>query len=148
MEGGILMGKIEIHGRRVVGGCAEGEALVSHENLSGFGGLDRETGTVIDKRHPLYGKSITGKILVMNGAKGSSSFSTFFHYIRLHKAGPLAILYNVTTSKMAVGAIVSHVPAMTEFDIDPLSVIGDGDWVKVDADHGVIEVVRKNSNPI
>jgi predicted aconitase with swiveling domain len=117
--------------------------MVAYENISGFGGLDRETGTVIDERHHLYGKSINGKILVMNGSKGSSSFSTFFHYIRLNNVGPLAILYNVTTSKMVAGAIVSHVPSMTDFDIDPLSVIENGDRVKVDADNGVVEVVKK-----
>jgi predicted aconitase with swiveling domain len=145
MERRILLKKMVIRGRKVVGGYAEGEALVARENFSGFGGLDRETGVIIDERHPLYGKSINGKILVMNGAKGSSSFSTFFHYIRLNKVGPLAILFNVTTSKMAMGAIVSHVPAMTDFDIDPLDSIEDGDWVKVDADEGVVEVVKKNA---
>jgi predicted aconitase with swiveling domain len=49
------MSGIIIHGRKVVGGCAEGEALVSKENISGFGGFDRFTGTIIDKNHSLYG---------------------------------------------------------------------------------------------
>jgi predicted aconitase with swiveling domain len=143
MERRILMDAILIRGRKVVGGRAEGIALAARENFSGFGGLDRETGVIIDERHHLYGKSISGKILVMNGAKGSSSFSTFLHYIRLNRVGPLAILFNVITSKMVMGAIVSHVPAMTDFDIDPLCVIEDGDWVKADADNGVVEVIKK-----
>lgn len=137
------MDKIIIHGRKVAGGCVEGEALVSKENLSGFGGLHRETGMIIDEKHVLYGKYVKGKILVLNGAKGSSSFSTHFHHVRINNVGPLAILYNVTTSKMVMGALVSHVPAMTDFDIDPLSVIEDGDWVKVDADNGIVEVTKK-----
>jgi len=140
------MDKIVIHGRKVVGGYAEGEALVAHENFSGFGGLDRDTGTIIDERHHLHGKSISGKILVMNGAKGSSSFSTFLHQIRLNNVGPLAIMFKVTTSKMIMGALVSHVPVLTDFDIDPLSVVEDGDWVKVDADNGVVEVTKKEAN--
>jgi predicted aconitase with swiveling domain len=139
------MGGIVIRGRKVTGGRAEGEAIVAKENFSGFGGLDRETGMIIDERHPLYGRRISGKILVMNGAKGSSSFSTHFHHVRLNGAGPLAILYNVTTSKMVMGAIVSHVPAMTDFDVDPLSVIEDGDHVSVDADSGVVCVVKKQN---
>ena len=137
------MSTILIRGRKIVGGCAEGEALVARENFSGFGGLEKETGKIIDERHHLYGQRIGGKILVMNGAKGSSSFSTHFHHARLNNAGPLAILFNVTTSKMVMGAIVTHAPAMTDFDIDPLSVIEDGDWVKVDADNGVVEVIKK-----
>ena len=137
------MEKIAIHGRKVAGGYAEGEALVAHENFSGFGGLDKETGVIIDERHHLKGQSICGKILVMNGAKGSSSFSTYFHHIRLNKVGPLAILFNVTTSKMIIGALVSHVPTMTDFDKDPLSIIEDGDWVSVDADNGIVIVEKK-----
>ncbi|MDR1246571.1 MAG: DUF126 domain-containing protein [Clostridiales Family XIII bacterium] len=140
------MGEIILRGRKVAGGRAEGEAIVARENFSGFGGLDRETGMIIDERHPLYGRCIGGKILVMNGAKGSSSFSTHFHHVRLNGAGPLAILYNVATSKMVMGAIVSHVPAMTGFDIDPLSVIEDGDLVRVDADSGVVCVVKARSS--
>ena len=137
------MEKIVIKGRKVVGGCSEGEALVTKENFSGFGGLEKETGRIIDERHPLYNKTIGGKILVMNGAKGSSSFSTHFHHVRINNKGPLAILFNVTTSKMIMGAIVSHVPAMTDFDINPLDVIETGDWVKVDADNGIIEVSKQ-----
>ena len=97
----------------------------------------------MDEKHPLYNQFITGKILVMNGAKGSSSFSTHFHHVRINNRGPLAILFKVTTSKMIMGTIVSHVPAMTDFDIDPLTVIESGDWVKVDADNGIVEVVKK-----
>ena len=140
------MNKIVIRGRKVSGGCVEGKALVAKDNFSGFGGLDRETGMIIDERHSLHGQYIGGKILVMNGAKGSSSFSLWLHHVRLNGAGPLAILYNVTTSKMVMGALVSHVPAMTKFDIDPLSVIEEGDWVRVDADNGVVEVTKKKSS--
>ncbi|MDR1571815.1 MAG: aconitase X [Clostridiales Family XIII bacterium] len=43
----------------------------------------------------------------------------------------------------ALGALVSHVPAMTDFDVDPLSVIETGDWVKVDADSGTVEIEKK-----
>jgi len=35
------------------------------------------------------------------------------------------------------------VPAVTELDQDPLNVIETGDWVKVDGDRGVVEIVKK-----
>jgi predicted aconitase with swiveling domain len=142
------MDKMIIHGRKVVGGTAEGEALVTKENFSGFGGLDRITGEIIDEKHPLFGRRIGRKILIMNGAKGSSSFSTHFHHVRINNAGPLAILYNVTTSKMVMGAIVSHVPAMTAFDLNPLDVVETGDWVRIDADKGIVEVIKKIKGPV
>lgn len=138
------MMNIIIRGRKIVGGCAEGEALVTKETLSGFGGIDKATGMVIDKRHELYGKSVAGKILVLPGAKGSSSFSVFCHTIRLNGVAPRAVLYNVTTSKMALGAVVMHAPAMTDFDLDPLAMIESGDWVRIDADHGIVEVRKKD----
>jgi predicted aconitase with swiveling domain len=47
------------------------------------------------------------------------------------------------TTKMALGAVVTHAPSMTEFDRDPLTCIETGDWVKVDADRGIVEVTKK-----
>jgi predicted aconitase with swiveling domain len=47
------------------------------------------------------------------------------------------------TTKIALGAVVTRVPAMTDFDRDPLEVIETGDWVKVDADKGVVEVTKR-----
>ena len=44
------MEKIVLHGRKVVGGVIEGEALVTKETISGWGGIDVKTGTIIDWR--------------------------------------------------------------------------------------------------
>ena len=140
------MSKLTLHGRTVVAGKAEGEALVSTEPLSGFGGIDFDTGIVIDRRHQLYNQCLKDKILIMPGAKGSSSFSIYFHKLRLNDKAPKAVLYNVTTSKMALGALVLHAPAMTAFDIDPVTNIKTGDYVVVDADTGIVEVWENNPN--
>ena len=56
---------------------------------------------------------------------------------------PKAQLFNKMTTKIALGAVVTRVPAMTDFDRDPLEVIETGDWVKVDADKGVVEVTKR-----
>lgn len=82
-------------------------------------------------------------MLVFPGAKGSSGWSSQFHIARLTGAAPLAMLFNEMTTKIALGAVVTHAPAMTDFDRDPLEVIATGDWVRVDADNGVVEVIRK-----
>jgi len=137
------MEKIIIHGRTVVGGCVEGEALVTSESISGWGGITPVTGSITEVRHELVGQSFADKILVFPGAKGSSGWSIHFHYCRLLETAPKAVLYNITTSKMALGAVVMHVPAMTDFDKDPIEVIETGDWVKVDADNGIVEITKK-----
>jgi predicted aconitase with swiveling domain len=129
-----------LHGRKVVPGIAEGEALVSHETISGWGGIDPAKGVIIERRHELYGVCFTGKILVFPGAKGSSGWSGFFQSTRLMGTAPLAMLFTNITTKVALGAVVTRVPSMTAFDRDPVEAISTGDWVRVDADAGVVEV--------
>ena len=137
------MTTIVLRGRKVVGGQAQGEALVTRDRISGWGGIDPRTGTVIETRHELKGVSFAGKILVFPGAKGSSGWSSQFHIARLAGKAPLAMLFNEMTSKIALGAVVAHAPSVTDFDRDPLEVIENGDWVKVDGDRGIVEVTKK-----
>ena len=137
------MERIVLKGRKVVGGVAEGEALVTRDRISGWGGIDPRTGTIIETRHELRGQSFRGKVLVFPGAKGSSGWSSQFHIARLAGAGPLAMLFNEMSTKIALGAVVTHAPALTELDRDPLEVIATGDWVKVDADRGIVEVTKR-----
>jgi predicted aconitase with swiveling domain len=132
-----------IKGRKVVGGRFEGEALVTRERISGWGGIDPRSGTVIETRHALKGISFAGKVLVFPGAKGSSGWSSQFHIARLAGVAPGAMLFNEMTAKMGLGAVVVHAPAMTDFDEDPLERIRTGDWVRVDADIGTIEVTPR-----
>ena len=137
------MTKLVLHGRKVVGGCAEGEALVTRDRISGWGGIDPRTGIIIETRHELHGRSFKGKVLVFPGAKGSSGWSSQFHIARLAGTAPAAMLFNEMTTKIALGAVVAHAPAVTEFDQDPLQVIATGDWVSVDADNGIVEVTKR-----
>ncbi|WP_102348835.1 aconitase X swivel domain-containing protein [Bacillus sp. Marseille-P3661] len=135
--------KIVIHGRKVVGGCTEGEALVTKDTISGWGGVHPKSGTIVEVNHELQGQSFKDKVLVFPGAKGSSGWSICFHTSRIAGAAPKAMLFNVMTTKAALGAVVTRVPSLTDFDQDPLDIIETGDWVKVDADNGVVEITKK-----
>ena len=137
---------IVIHGRKVVPGVAEGEALVTHDRISGWGGVDPRTGTVVETRHELRGQSFAGKVLVFPGAKGSSGWSAQFHVARAMGTAPAAWLFNRMCTKVALGTVVSHSPAMTDFDQDPVELIRTGDWVRVDADAGVVTITRKEAS--
>ena len=137
--------RIVLTGRKVVGGVSEGEALVTRDRISGWGGVDPRTGTVIETRHELRGISFAGKVLVFPGAKGSSGWSGIFHTARLMGMAPAAMLFNEMTAKMGLGAVVTHAPAMTDFDRDPLSCIETGDWVRVDADRGIVEITKRTA---
>jgi predicted aconitase with swiveling domain len=98
------------------------------------------TGTVVETRHELRGVSFKDKVLVFPGAKGSSGWSVVFHFARLAGMAPKAMVFNEMTTKVALGAVVMRCPSVTGLDRDPLEVIETGDWVKVDADKGVVEV--------
>src|SRR4029077_13671972 len=106
-------------GRRVVPAYAEGEALVSPEPISGWGGIDPATGTIIEPRHALHGASFAGKVLVFPSAKGSSGWSGFFHSTRLLGTAPVAMVIARISTKSALGAVVTRVPALTDLDRDP-----------------------------
>jgi predicted aconitase with swiveling domain len=134
--------KIILKGRCVVPGVSEGEALVTDQQISGWGGIDSRTGTIVETRHELRDISFAGKVLVFPGAKGSSGWSNAFHLTRTFGVAPAAMLFNEMTTKVALGAVVTRAPCMTDFDQNPLDVIETGDWVRVDADQGVVEITK------
>lgn len=134
---------IILKGRKVVGGRTEGEALVTSETISGWGGINERSGAIIERRHELRGVSFAGKVLVFPGAKGSSGWSAYFHMTRLNGVQPAAMIFTRMTTKIALGAVVTRVPAVTDLDRDPLLVIETGDWVTVDADAGTMTVIKK-----
>ena len=129
-----------IRGRKVVGGVTEGEALVTNQTISGWGGVNPLKGEVIESHHELKGVSFADKILVFPGAKGSSGWSGVFHMTRLAGVAPLGMLFTITTTKAALGAVVLRVPTMTDFDRDPVEAIETGDWVRIDADKGEVQI--------
>ena len=100
------------------------------------------TGSIIETRHELCGQSFKDKVLIFPGAKGSSGWSAVFHTARLVGSAPKAVLFNDMTTKIALGLVVMRAPAMTDLDQDPLDIIETGDWVRVDADSGVMEITK------
>jgi hypothetical protein len=115
-------------------------ALVSHDTISGWGGIDPARGVVVERHHELCGVGFAGTVLVFPGAKGSSGWSGFFQACRLAGTAPAAMLVTTTTTKSALGAVVTRVPSLSDFDVDPVTVIRTGDLVTVDADAGTVTV--------
>ena len=116
-------------GRVIKAGRAGGVALVSSEPISFFGLVDAETGTVIEKGHPLEGQSISGRVLVFPTGKGSTVGS--YSLYRLAKAGrgPAAIINAQSETIVAVGAIISDIPMVDQVDIGQIHT---GDIVSVE----------------
>jgi len=133
---------ITLHGRKVVGGKARAQALVTRQTISGWGGINEREGSVIELHHELHGQSFAGKVLVFPGAKGSSGWSAYFHMCRLNGTQPAAMIFTTMTTKVALGAVVTRVPAITELDGDVFELIETGDFVTVDADAGTVTIEK------
>ncbi len=137
------MEQIVIHGRKVFPGHVAGTALVSNQGISTWGSLDERTGVVTARGHVLFGKSIKDTVLVFPFGKGSSGWGRNFQNLGHFKSAPKAMLIGLVDTRTALGAVTAQVPSVTDFDIDPLTVIEDGDWVDVNADEGIVIVTKK-----
>ncbi len=126
---------IELKGRRIFSGKVEGEALVTTDDISFYGGCDPETGEIVEKGHQLEGRSISGKILVFPTGKGSTVGSYVLYALKKAGKGPLAIVNKSTDPVVAVGCIISEIPAVDQIDIEKIKT---GQKIKIDADNGVV----------
>ena len=136
---------MKIKGHRVSRGKATGPALVSTAAISFLGGVDPQTGTVIEKGHPLYGRSVKGTVLVFPGGKGSTVGSYLIYQLKKNGAAPAAMINLRAEPIVAVGAIISDIPMVDRLEQDPVAVIRDGMVVTVDGTAGEIEIPVQES---
>jgi predicted aconitase with swiveling domain len=123
-------------GRKIAAGVAEGEALVTKMGVSFYGGVDPQSGCIVEKGHELEGQSIAGKVLVFPTGKGSTVGS--YTLYRLKKAGlaPAAIVNAEAEAITAVGCIIADIPCV---DHIPIEAIRTGMKVRVDGGQGCVE---------
>ena len=132
-----------LKGRRVVEGYAEGTAIVSHSPISFYGGVDPKTGNVVERGHELEGKCIADLILVFPVGKGSTVGSYTLYQMKKLGTAPKAIINRETEIIIATGCALAGIPLVDRLEKDPLKEIETGDYVKVDADKGEVEVEKK-----
>lgn len=135
---------MKLTGRVIKQGQAAGRALVSPEPIGFLGGVDPETGVVIEKGHPLEGECVAGTVLCFPTGKGSTVGS--YTIYRMNKAGtaPAAILNAQSEAIVAVGAIISEIPMLDQVD---LANIDSGDWVSVKGGRILVEKVNPRVTP-
>jgi predicted aconitase with swiveling domain len=96
-----------IRGRAIVAGVARGEALVTTEPLSFWGGFDFNTGEIIDRHHPLAGVRAAGRILAVPYSKGSSTTTAVLLEAVRAGTAPAAILTTGVDTFFALAAVVA-----------------------------------------
>ena len=126
-------------GRKIYAGQATGETLVSSMGISFFGGVDPESGVVVERGHDLEGQSIAGKVLVFSTGKGSTVGS--YTLYRLKRAGkaPIAIINAECETITAVGCIIAEIPCV---DLVPIEQLRSGQQVVVDGERGIVTILE------
>jgi uncharacterized protein len=125
----------QLKGRIIYKGKAEGEALVTSQPISFYGGVDPNTGVVIEKGHELQGQSVKGKILVFPQGKGSTVGSYTLYRLKKNGAAPAGLINRECETIIAVGAIISEIPTVDKIDINKLKT---GSKVKIEGDRVTI----------
>ena len=128
---------MRFQGRKIYQGTATGEALVTSMGISFFGGVDPDTGIVVEKGHELEGQSISGKVLVFPSGKGSTVGSYTLYRLKLNGVAPVAIVNAECETITAVGCIIAEIPCV---DRVPLDRLVNGAQVVVDGERGQIDV--------
>ena len=128
---------MKLTGRKIFKGKVTGEALVTKDSISFYGGVDPENGVVVEKGHELEGKNINGKILVFPSGKGSTVGSYVIYQMAKTGKGPKALILNDCEAIVAVGAIISELPCVDQIDV---SKIETGMQLEVDGDNASVEI--------
>jgi len=137
------VGKI-IRGKPVIRGRARGEALMSHEPLSFWGGYDWKTGEIIDRRHPLSGNIAAGKILAVPFTRGSSTTTAVLLEAIRAGTAPAAIITTETDFFFALASVVADelyakpIPLIA-LEAADFASLQTGDQIAI-ADDGTIEI--------
>jgi predicted aconitase with swiveling domain len=119
----------QLKGRIIFKGKAEGKALVTSQPISFYGGVDPNTGIVLEKGHELQGQSVKGKILVFPQGKGSTVGSYTLYRMKKNGVAPAGMINKECETIIAVGAIISEIPCVDKVDV---SKIKTGDEVSIE----------------
>jgi len=91
----------------IVPATAEAEVVVCREGLSFWGGVDPETGCVIDAHHELNGTCLAGKIILMPTSRGSCSGSGVLLQLALNGRAPAALIFREDEEVLTLGALIA-----------------------------------------
>ena len=127
---------MKLQGRSIFSGIAHGEALVTSQAVSFFGGIDPETGVVVERGHELEGQCVAGKVLVFPTGKGSTVGSYTLYRLKHNGHAPLAILNTECETITAVGCIIAEIPCVDQI---PIQHIATGSLVRLEGALVIIE---------
>ncbi len=132
---------MEVFKCRVISkGKCRGKIIYSSEPISFLGGIDPYTGKIMDIKHPLKGKTIKNKILVIPGGKGSTVGSYVIFQMHKNKTGPQGIICLEAEPIIATGAIMAEIPMVDNISEEAMEILSEGGEVEIDGDKAEIKL--------
>jgi hypothetical protein len=129
-----------LKGRSIVPGHERGLALVSQKPISFLGGVDPDSGIIIEKNHDLEGKCVKDRVLCFPHGHGSTVGSYVLYSLAKNGVGPKAIVNEKADPVVVVGAIIAEIPMIDQVDIEQIE---NDDEVEVDSDKSLVKVRKR-----
>ncbi len=134
--------EIKMRCHKLAKGYGQGEALVSKDPIC-FYLVEPKAAIVREKGHHLEGKSVAGKVLVFPSGKASSAVQMDgLVKLLLNKNAPSAMIVTDVEPVLVGSAVLTNIPLVDRLEKDPFDVIHTGDFVRVDADKGIVTVTK------
>lgn len=130
-------------GKSVVKGCFRGEALVTVKPISFLGGVDPNTGKILERNSDLEGATLAGKVLLMPHGRGSTVGSYVLYSLAKRGLAPGAIVTVKVDLMTLTGCVISRIPLIDQIPEKTLYMIKNGDIVEVDAFRGLLRVFSR-----
>ncbi|MFW9946578.1 MAG: DUF126 domain-containing protein [Candidatus Odinarchaeota archaeon] len=129
---------MKLKGRKIYRGTISGKTIITKDAISFYGGIDPDTGIVMEVGHELEGQSVSGKILVFPTGKGSTVGSYTMYRMKKNNTAPLAIINEKIDTIIAVGCIISEIPCVDMIDINLLK---NEQEIVVNGSEGTVEIL-------
>ena len=117
-----------IRGHASIEGMASGTVLKLSDPLSLWGGVDLQTGRIIDASHPQRGAILADRLLAMPGSRGSSSSSSALVELARAKRAPAGVITTRADPILMIGALVADDLYGTPI---PILIVSDDDFTRL-----------------
>ena len=116
--------------KTIVRGKVSGRVVKSNQPINFLGSVDKKTGTITDQKHDLFGKNITGSILVFPNGIGSSVGAYTIYSLKSNNSAPIAMACQKVDLTVASGCALANIPLVI-LSTDEYDSMKEGDEISL-----------------
>lgn len=94
-------------GKLIVPANVGGRVLVCTEGLSFWGGVEAQTGVIVDAHHPQHGEALGGRVVLMPTSRGSCTGSGVLLGLTFAGNAPAALIFRENEDILTLGAVIA-----------------------------------------